>query len=66
MNRHYRKIVEWSDVDQCFIGRCPELMSGGIHGDDEMKVYRELCEAIEEFVKLDESDHLRGGRKNFS
>ncbi len=25
----YAKFVEWSDEDQCFIGRCPELMAGG-------------------------------------
>jgi len=27
----YTKFVEWSDEDQCFIGRCPELMLGGVH-----------------------------------
>jgi hypothetical protein len=34
----YLKIVEWSDEDQCYIGACPGLMLGGIHGDDETKV----------------------------
>jgi predicted HicB family RNase H-like nuclease len=48
----YAKFVEWSDEDQCFIGRCPELMGGGVHGDDEAKVYKELCEAVEEWVEL--------------
>jgi len=46
----YAKFVEWSDEDQCFIGRCPELMLGGVHGRDEAKVYAELCEAVEEWV----------------
>jgi hypothetical protein len=28
----YAKFVEWSDENQCFIGRCPELTLGGVHG----------------------------------
>ncbi len=48
----YAKFVEWSDEDQCFIGRCPELMLGGVHGKDEAKVYAELCVAAEETVEL--------------
>src|SRR5437899_3149306 len=48
----YAKFVEWSDEDHCFIGRCPELMQGGVHGSDEAKVYAELCEAVEEWIEL--------------
>jgi len=63
----YLKIVEWSDEDGCFVGRCPGLFAGGIHGNDEAKVYRELCEAAEEWVANLESDRKRlpeatGGR----
>jgi hypothetical protein len=29
------KFVEWSDEGECFIGRCPELRLGGVHGKDE-------------------------------
>jgi len=35
-----------------FSGPCPLLFSGGIHGDDEAKVYRELCETAEEWVAI--------------
>ena len=49
---HYYKFVEWSEEDQCFIGRCPTLFSGGVHGNDESKVYAELCEVAEEWVNL--------------
>jgi predicted HicB family RNase H-like nuclease len=49
---HYQKIVYWSDEDQCFIGRCPALFLGGVHGDDEAKVYAELCAAVEEHLAL--------------
>jgi predicted HicB family RNase H-like nuclease len=48
----YAKFVEWSDEDQCFVGRCPSLFAGGVHGNDEAKVYKELCEAVEEWVEL--------------
>jgi predicted HicB family RNase H-like nuclease len=48
----YAKFVEWSDEDQCFIGRCPEIMAGGVHGRDEARVYAELCQAVEEMVEL--------------
>jgi predicted HicB family RNase H-like nuclease len=48
----YAKFVEWSDEDQCFIGRCPELALGGVHGSDEAKVYAELCGIVEEWIEL--------------
>ena len=53
---HYAKFVEWSDEDQCFIGRCPEIMAGGVHGGDEARVYAELCQAVEEMVGLIHAD----------
>jgi predicted HicB family RNase H-like nuclease len=52
----YLKIVEWSDEDSCYVGTCPGLMYGGIHGKDEVKVYRELCQAVEEVIKLYKED----------
>jgi predicted HicB family RNase H-like nuclease len=52
----YTKFVEWSYEDKCFIGRCPELMLGGVHGSDEAKVYAELCQAVEEMVALIHTD----------
>lgn len=48
----YVKYVEWSDADRCFIGRCPELFLGAIHGTDEAKVYAELCATAAEWVEL--------------
>lgn len=52
----YTKFVEWSVEDRCFIGRCPELMLGGVHGDDEATVYAELCGAVEEMIELMDRD----------
>ncbi len=47
----YLKIVEWSEEDQCYVGTCPGLMVGGVHGDDETEVYRELCEVVDEWIE---------------
>lgn len=49
----YLKIVEWSDEDQCYVGRSPGLMLGGVHGKNERKVFEELCQAIDEWAKLE-------------
>ncbi len=49
----YHKWVEWSEEDQVYIGRCPDLITG-IHGDDPVVVYRELCATVEEVL-----DHLQ-------
>lgn len=48
----YPKFVEWSDEDDCFVGRCPLLFAGGVHGNDEAEVYRELCAVAEEWVEI--------------
>jgi predicted RNase H-like HicB family nuclease len=47
----YVKIVEWSDEDRCFVGRCPDLFYGGTHGNDEAKVYATLCEIVEDVLE---------------
>lgn len=47
----YLKIVEWSEEDQCYIGSCPGLMLGGIHGDEEAEVYKELSQAVDEWIE---------------
>lgn len=67
----YVKYVEWSDEDRCFIGRCPELFSGAVHGRDEAQVYAELCETVEEWIELLNQDGVPlpkplSGQKDFS
>ncbi|OVE73499.1 hypothetical protein BVX94_03720 [bacterium B17] len=53
---NYLKIVEWSEEDGCYVGTCPGLMLGGVHGKDETKVYKELCKAVEEWIEIYEKD----------
>ena len=48
----YAKIVEWSEIDECYVGSSPGLFYGGCHGDDEKKVFAELCEIVEETIEL--------------
>lgn len=46
----YHKWVEWSDEDQVYIGKCPDLITG-IHGDDPVAVFDELCSVLEDVVR---------------
>lgn len=52
LSDRYLKIVQWSEEDGCYVGRCPGLMLGGVHGMDEVEVYRELTEVIDEWLKI--------------
>jgi len=52
----YLKVVEWSEEDGCYIGTCPGLMAGGVHGDDEVEVYKELTRVVEEWIEIQEQD----------
>ena len=45
----YHKWVEWSEEDQVYIGKCPDLITG-IHGDDRLQVYGELCEVVDDVI----------------
>jgi predicted RNase H-like HicB family nuclease len=52
----YLKIVEWSEEDSCYIGTCPGLIFGGVHGTNETKVYEELCQVVSEAIELYQAD----------
>jgi predicted RNase H-like HicB family nuclease len=52
----YLKIVQWSEEDGCYVGTCPGLLRGGVHGDDEATVYRELCGVVAEAIELYKTD----------
>ena len=50
MSDSYHKWVEWSDEDQVYIGKCPDVITG-IHGDDPRQVYSELCDVVEDVLQ---------------
>lgn len=52
----YIKIVEWSDEDQCFVGQCPGVVGPCCHGDDEVEVYTELCQIVDEWLEIFKRD----------
>jgi hypothetical protein len=43
------KWVEWSEEDQVYIGRCPDVITG-IHGDNPVRLYEELCEVVDDVL----------------
>lgn len=49
----YHKWVEWSEEDQAYLGKCPDLITG-IHGGDPVEVYADLCEVLDDVIH-----HLR-------
>jgi len=46
----YHKWVEWSEEDQTYIGKCPDVITG-IHGEDPVQLYHELCEVVEDVIR---------------
>lgn len=52
----YEKIIVWSKEDNCFIGMCPELFAGGVHGEDSLEVFKELLEVVDEWTEIFEKE----------
>lgn len=52
----YLKLVEWSEEDQCYVGSVPGWIAKCCHGDDEMKVYRELCQIVDDWIEIYKQD----------
>ena len=55
-SNQYLKVVEWSEEDQCFIGRVPGLALGGVHGKNEAKVFEKLGTLVDEWIAIYETD----------
>ena len=45
----YHRWVEWSEEDQVYVGKCPDLITG-IHGDDPVKLYSELEQVVQDVI----------------
>ncbi|ABW66253.1 type II toxin-antitoxin system HicB family antitoxin [Desulfosudis oleivorans] len=52
----YLKIVEWSDEDKCYVGSVPGWIGKCCHGDNEEKVYRQLCRIVDEWIDIYKKD----------
>ena len=52
----YLKIVEWSEEDQSYIGSVPGWIGPCCLGIDEVKVYRDLCAILDEWIEIYKMD----------
>ncbi|MBC8518800.1 MAG: toxin-antitoxin system HicB family antitoxin [Gammaproteobacteria bacterium] len=52
----YLKIVEWSEEDQCYVGSVPGWIGQACHGDNEEKVYHQLCQIVDEWIDIYKKD----------
>jgi hypothetical protein len=50
----YLKWVEWNDEDQTYLGKCPDVITG-IHGDNPLQLYIDLCNLVEEVLDIMQS-----------
>jgi predicted HicB family RNase H-like nuclease len=48
----YLKLVYWSEEDKVYVGRCPGLFFGGVHGKNEIRVYTELIKEVEDWIRI--------------
>lgn len=67
----YTKLVKWSKEDGCFVGSAPPIIGPCCHGDDEAKVYAELCRIVGEWIELLDKDgaplpEATSDRRNYS
>ena len=50
LNLPYTYIIEWSDVDECFLGSIVELERNMTHGQTREEVFANLKEALVSYV----------------
>ncbi len=51
----YHKWIEWSEEDRTYLGKCPDLITG-IHGDNPVRLYADLCQVVDEVVSHFEAE----------
>ena len=52
----YLKIVEWSEEDKCYVGSVPGWIGPCCHGENEEKVYHQLCRLVDEWIEIYKKD----------
>ena len=65
----YLKLVEWSEEDQCYVGSVPGWIGQCCHGANEEKVYKELCQIVDEWIEIYQHDNKplpKPTNKNYS
>jgi predicted HicB family RNase H-like nuclease len=54
----YLKIVEWSDEGGFHVGSAPPIIGGACHGEDQVKVYGQICGIVDEWLEIMERDGI--------
>ena len=60
----YHKWVEWSEEDQTYIGKCPDLITG-IHGDEQTEIIHLLDQYILLIIDKSIADLAANLRRKF-
>jgi predicted RNase H-like HicB family nuclease len=47
----YHYVVYWDDEDKIYVGQCPDLFYGGVHGADPEAVFKELRQVASEVIE---------------
>ncbi|MEI6746123.1 MAG: hypothetical protein WCL34_09190 [Methylococcaceae bacterium] len=48
----YLKVVEWSEEDGCYLGSALGLVEHCCHGNNEAKVFKQLCKIVDEWIEI--------------
>ena len=48
--------MEWSEEDRCYVDSAPPLIGPCCHGQDEARVYRRLCQIVDEWIQIHAED----------
>lgn len=48
----HKKIVYWSNEDNTYIGMCPTLFFGGVHGESQVEVFKHLLQVVKEVEQM--------------
>ena len=52
----YLKIVEWSEEDRCYVGSVSRWFGVCCHGDNDEKVYHQLCQIVDDWITIYKKD----------
>jgi len=52
----YHKWIEWSEEDETYLGKFPDLITD-IHGDDPVRLYAELHDVVEDVIHHFETEN---------
>ena len=58
-----KKVVKWSAADGCYVGLCPSLFYGGVHGMKKESVQRALDRVVASWLREESRAKEKAGRR---